>query len=161
MHAAHGRFVKARPARPTSTRLRSRRARQPPSGGSIVAKTKTHTEPRRRIARKDWRNNGARDEMRDARGQPGPRRVDDGDRDAGVHGGEPKQGVRPHLVGRDRLIQARKEAPGVEGVSGRLHRVEERQGKIYHYEIPNHVLTMGAYPNTKMMTIPTGSTYFM
>ena len=23
--------------------------------------------------------------------------MDDGDRDAGVHGGEPKQGVRPHL----------------------------------------------------------------
>ena len=55
MHAAHGCFVKARPARPTSTRLRSRRARQPPSGGSIVAKTKTHTGPRRRMARKDWR----------------------------------------------------------------------------------------------------------
>lgn len=59
--------------------------------------------------------------------KPGPRRVDDGDRDAGVHGGEPEQGVRPHLVGRDRLVQARKEAPGFEGVSGRLHRVEERQ----------------------------------
>lgn len=42
-------------------------------------------------------------------------------------GGEPKQGVRPHLVGKDRLVQARKEAPGFEGVSGRLHRVEERQ----------------------------------
>ena len=42
-HAAHGRFVKARPARPTSTRLRSRRARQAPSGGSIVAQTKRHT----------------------------------------------------------------------------------------------------------------------
>ena len=42
-------------------------------------------------------------------------------------GGEPEQGVRPHLVGRDRLVQARKEAPGVEGVSGRLHRVEERK----------------------------------
>ena len=53
--------------------------------------------------------------------------MDDGDRDVGVHEGEPKQGVRPHLVGRDRLVQARKEAPGVEGVSGRLHRVEERQ----------------------------------
>lgn len=34
-------------------------------------------------------------------------------------------------------------------------------GKICRYEIPNHVLTMGAYPSTKMMTIPTGSTYFM
>ena len=34
-------------------------------------------------------------------------------------------------------------------------------GKIDRYEIPNHVLTIGAYPNTKMMTIPTGSTYFM
>ena len=32
-----------------------------------------------------------------------------------------------HLVGRDRLVQARKEAPGFEGVSGRLHRVEERK----------------------------------
>lgn len=42
-HAAHGRFVKTRPARPTSTRLRSRRTRQPQSGGSIVAQTKRHT----------------------------------------------------------------------------------------------------------------------
>lgn len=41
-HAAHGRFVEARPARPTSTRLRSRRARRSPSGGSIVAQTKRH-----------------------------------------------------------------------------------------------------------------------
>ncbi len=71
MHAAHGCFVKARPARPTSTRLRSRRARQPPSGGSIVAKTKTHTEPRRRIARKIGGNHGARDEMRRAEGNRG------------------------------------------------------------------------------------------
>lgn len=47
--------------------------------------------------------------------------------DAGVHEGEPKQGVRPHMVGRDRLVQARKKAPGVEGVSGRLHSFEERQ----------------------------------
>ena len=44
-HAAHGRFVKARPARPTSTRLRSRRAHQSPSGGSIVAQTKRDTVP--------------------------------------------------------------------------------------------------------------------
>ena len=65
--------------------------------------------------------------MRRARGQQGPRRVDDGDRDAGVHEGEPEQGVRPHLVGGGRLVQARKKAPGFEGVSGRLHRVEERQ----------------------------------
>ena len=43
---AHGRFVEARPARPTSTRLRSRRARQAPSGGSIVAQTKRDTVPR-------------------------------------------------------------------------------------------------------------------
>ena len=42
-HVAHGRFVKARPARPTSTRLRSRRAHQSTSGGSIVAQTKRHT----------------------------------------------------------------------------------------------------------------------
>ena len=45
-HAAHGRFVKARPARPVSTHLRPRRARQPPSGGSIVAQTKRHTVSR-------------------------------------------------------------------------------------------------------------------
>ena len=44
-HAAHGRFVKARPARPSSTHPRSRRARQSPSGGSIVAQTKRHTVP--------------------------------------------------------------------------------------------------------------------
>lgn len=68
-HATHGRFVEARPARPTSTRLRSRRPRQPQSGGSIVAKTKTHTGLRRRIARKDWRNHGTHGRMRRARGQ--------------------------------------------------------------------------------------------
>ena len=54
-HAAHGRFVKARPARPTSTRLRSPRAHNTQSGGSIVAQTKTHTGPRGHMARKDWR----------------------------------------------------------------------------------------------------------
>ena len=43
--AAHGRFVKARPARPTSTHLRSRRAHLSPSGGSIVAQTKRDTVP--------------------------------------------------------------------------------------------------------------------
>ncbi len=108
-HTAYGRFVKARPARPTSTHPRSRRARQSPSGGSIVAQTKTHTGPRRRIARNDWRNHGTHSRMHRARGQPRSRRMDDGGRDAGVHGGEPEQGVRPHLVGRDRLVQARKE----------------------------------------------------
>ena len=81
----------------------------------------------RGAAREDWRNHGTHSRMRRARGKPGPRRMDDGDRDAGVHEGEQKQGVRPHLVGRDRLVQARKEAPGVEGVSGRLHQFEERQ----------------------------------
>lgn len=45
-HAAHGRFVEARPARPTSTRLRSPRARHLQSGGSIVAQTKRDTVPR-------------------------------------------------------------------------------------------------------------------
>ena len=43
---AHGRFVEARPARPTSTRLRFRPARRSPSGGSIVAQTKRDTVPR-------------------------------------------------------------------------------------------------------------------
>ena len=42
-NTAYGRFVKARPARPTSTRLRSRRASNTLSGGSIVAQTKRHT----------------------------------------------------------------------------------------------------------------------
>ena len=42
-------------------------------------------------------------------------------------GGEPEQGVRPRLVGRDRLVQARKEAPGFEGVCGCPHQVEERE----------------------------------
>ena len=41
--ATHGRFVEARPPRPTSTHLRSRRAHQSTSGGSIVAQTKRHT----------------------------------------------------------------------------------------------------------------------
>ena len=50
-HAAHGRFAKARPARPTSTRLRSHRARRSPSGGSIVAQTKRDTVPRGMPAR--------------------------------------------------------------------------------------------------------------
>ena len=54
----------------------------------------------RGAAREDWRNHGTHSRMRRARGQPKPRRVDDGDRDAGVHGGEPEQGVRPLLVGR-------------------------------------------------------------
>ena len=45
-HTAHGRFVEARPARPTSTRLRSRRARRATSGGSIVAQTKRDAAPR-------------------------------------------------------------------------------------------------------------------
>ena len=44
-HAAHGRFVKARPARPSSTRLRSRRSHQSTSGGSIVVQTKRDTVP--------------------------------------------------------------------------------------------------------------------
>lgn len=42
-HAAHGRFAKTRPARPTSTRLRPRRARDAPSSGSILAQTKRDT----------------------------------------------------------------------------------------------------------------------
>lgn len=71
-NASHCRFVEARPARPTSTRLRSRHARDAPSGGSIVVQTKTHTGPCRHIARKDWRNHGARDEMPGTRGQSGP-----------------------------------------------------------------------------------------
>lgn len=74
--------------------------------------------------------------------------MDDGDRDAGVHEGEPKQGVRPHLVGRNRLVQARKEAPSVEGVSGRLHRVEEREasGDIDWDALPASVVARARVP---------------
>lgn len=80
----------------------------------------------RGAAREDWGgDDGTHSRMRRARGKPRSRRVDDGDRDAGVHGGEQKQGVRPHLVGRDRLVQARQEAPGFEGVRGRLIRSDE------------------------------------
>ena len=45
-NTVHGRFVEARPARPTSTRLSSCRAHQSTSGGSIVAQTKRDTVPR-------------------------------------------------------------------------------------------------------------------
>ena len=45
-HAAHGRFVKARPARPASTLLYTRRVRRVPSGGSIIAQTKRDAVPR-------------------------------------------------------------------------------------------------------------------
>ena len=86
-HTAYGRFG----GPDSSTHLRSRRARQVPPGGSIVAQTKTHTGPRRRIARKDWRSHGARCKMRGTREQPGPQRVDDGDRDAGVHKSETRR----------------------------------------------------------------------
>lgn len=129
-HAAYGRFVKARPARPSSTHPRSRRARQSPSAVQSSRRrkgTRCRAVCSRGAAREDWRNHGTHSRMRRARGQPRPRRMDDGNRDAGVHEGKPKQGVRPHLVRRDRLVQARKEAPGFEGVRGRLHRVEERQ----------------------------------
>ena len=81
----------------------------------------------RGAAREDWRNHGTHSRMRRARGKPRSGRMDDGDRDAGVHGGEPKQGVRPRLVGGDQLVQARQEAPGFEGVCGCPHQVEERE----------------------------------
>ena len=45
-HAVHGRFVKARPARPASTLLYTRRVRRVPSGGSIIAQTKRDAVPR-------------------------------------------------------------------------------------------------------------------
>lgn len=88
--------------------------------------------------------------MRGIREQPGPRRVDDGDRDAGVHGGEPEQDVRPRLVGRNRLVQTRKEAPGFEGGSRRLHRVEEREagGDIDWDALPASVVAWVRVPGT-------------
>ena len=59
----------------------------------------------RGAAREDWRNHGTHSRMRRARGKPKSGRMDDGNRDAGVHEGEPEQGVRPRLVGRDRLVR--------------------------------------------------------
>ena len=115
------------PPRPVSARAVPTNRHQAVQSSRRRKGTRCRAASSRGAAREDWGNHGARYEMRGTRGQPGPRRVDDGDRDAGVHGGEPEQGIRPHLVGRDRLVQARKEAPGVEGVRGRLHRVEERQ----------------------------------
>lgn len=87
-HAIHGRYVKARPARPRSTRLRSRREHCKPFSGSIIAQTKRHAGPRGRAARhepKDWRQPWRK--RRNARlpERLGSRRMDDGDRDAGVH----------------------------------------------------------------------------
>ncbi len=45
-HAAHGRFMKTRPALTHLDRLRSCRAHESPSGGSIVAQAKRDTVPR-------------------------------------------------------------------------------------------------------------------
>ena len=53
--------------------------------------------------------------------------MDDVNRDAGVYEGEPKKGERPHLVRRDRLVHARQETPGIEGIYGHPRRVEEQQ----------------------------------
>lgn len=38
-----------------------------------------------------------------------------------------KKGERPHLVRRDRLVHARQETPGIEGICGHPPRVEEQQ----------------------------------
>ena len=129
-HTAYGRFVKAHqldPPRPVSVPVMRAMRQQAVQSSRRRKGTRCRAVSSRGAAREDWRNHGTHSRMRRARGKPRSGRMDDGDRDAGVHEGEPKQGVRPHLVGRDRLVQARKEAPGVEGVSGRLHRVEERQ----------------------------------
>lgn len=115
------------PPRPVSARAVLTNRHQAVQSSRRRRGTRCRAACPRGAAREDWRNHGTRSRMRRARGKPRSGRMDDGDRDAGVHEGEPKQGVRPHLVGRDRLVQARKEAPGVEGVSGRLHRVEERE----------------------------------
>ena len=69
--AAYGRFVKVRPARPTSTHLRSCRARQAPSGGSIVAQTKRHTVPCGVLAR--CRTGRLEEPWRTLRNSPRPR----------------------------------------------------------------------------------------
>ena len=115
------------PPRPVSARAVPTNRHQAVQSSRRRKGTRCRAASSRGAAREDWGNHGARYEMRGTRGQPGPRRVDDGDRDAGVHGGEPKQGVRPRLVGGDQLVQARQEAPGFEGVCGCPHQVEERE----------------------------------
>lgn len=127
MHAAHGCFVKARPARPTSTRLRSRRARQPPSA---VQSSRRRKRTRNRADASRGRLEAAMAHATKCAAPEGNRGRDEWMTVIEMQeymGGEPKQGVRPHLVGRDRLVQARQEDPGFEVVRGRLHRVEERQ----------------------------------
>lgn len=93
------------PPRPVSARAVPTNRHQAVQSSRRRKGTRCRAVCPRGAAREDWGNHGARYEIRRARGQPGPRRVDDGDRDAGVHGGEPEQGVRPRLVGRDRLVR--------------------------------------------------------
>ncbi len=90
---AHGRFMEARPPRPVSV-LAMRATRQQAVQSSHRRKgTLCRAGCLRGAAREDWRNHDTHSRMRRARGQPKSRRMDDGDRDAGAHEGEPKQGV--------------------------------------------------------------------
>lgn len=125
--AARGRFMKARPTRPTSAPVVRFHRNQAVQSSRRRKGTRCRAVCSRGAAWGDWRNRDTHSRIRRARGQPRSRRMDDGNRGAGLHGGEPEQGIRPRLVGRDRLVQARQEAPGVEGVRGRLHRVEKRR----------------------------------
>ena len=113
------------PPRPISARAVLTNRHQAVQSSRRRKGTRCRAVSSRGAAREDWRNHGTHSRMRRARGKPRSGRMDDGDRDAGVHEGEPKQGVRPHLVGRDRFVQARQEAPGFEGVRGRLIRSDE------------------------------------
>lgn len=115
------------PPRPVSARAVLTNRHQAVQSSRRRKGTRCRAVSSRGAAREDWGNHGTHSRMRRARGQPRPRRMDDGDRDAGVHEGKPKQGVRPHLVGRDRLVQARQEVSGFGGVRGRPHRFEKRQ----------------------------------
>ena len=84
---AHVRFVKARPARPISDPVGCVNRHQAVQSSRRRKRTRDRADTSRG---KIGGNHGARYEMRRARGQPGPRRVDDGDRDVGVHEGEPE-----------------------------------------------------------------------
>ena len=110
---AHVRFVKARSSRPISAPVGRVNRRQAVQSSRRRKRTRDRADASRG---KIGGNHGARYEMRRARGQPGPRRVDDGDRDAGVHGG--RAGVR-HMTSSGRERSTRTGSAGSSWFRGR------------------------------------------
>lgn len=68
--AAHGRFVKARAARPVSAPVMRATRHQAVQSSRKRKGTLCRAAHPRGAAREDWRNHGSRDEMRRARRQP-------------------------------------------------------------------------------------------